>query len=62
MLAFVVTQQLIDQLRQLITVISSHLPGSEFIADFKVKTEAGTPCGSPGRGLATPVIHIAHEI
>ena len=37
------------------TVNSPHLAlGSEFFADFRVKTKASTHCGSPGPGLATP--------
>ena len=36
-------------------VNSPHLVlGSELVADFRVKTKASTPCGSPGPGLATP--------
>ena len=30
--------------------------GSELVADFRVKTKASTPCGSPGPGLATPAL------
>ena len=55
-LAFVVTQQLIDQWKQLITQLT-HLTWSEVVADFKVKTKASTPCSSPGPGLRTAVLN-----
>ena len=36
------------------TASSPHLVlGSELVVDFRVKTKASTPCGSPGPGLRT---------
>ena len=52
-LAFFVTQQLIDQLKQLITQLTHFI----WFLDLNwllVKPKASTPCGSPGQGLATP--------
>ena len=55
-LAFIVTQQLIDQWKQMITQLT-HLTWflwSESIANFKVKAKTSTPCSSPVTGLLTP--------
>ena len=50
-LAFVVTQRLIDQLKQSMTPLTRLTLGSELIADFRVKTKH---CDSPGPALAHP--------
>ena len=54
MLAFIVTQSLIDQLKQMITQFI-HLTwfiGSELVADLKAKRKSS----SPGTGLPTPAL------
>ena len=52
-LAFAVTQQLIDQWKQLITRWTHLVLGSESLANFRVKTNASTLRSSPGPGLRT---------